>query len=86
MNAITINLRFFASLRERFGASERLSLAAGTTVGELRDLLLARSDAHAELLARSRAVRCALNQQLCAEDAVIQDGAEVAFFPPVTGG
>ncbi|MCV2366886.1 molybdopterin converting factor subunit 1 [Roseateles oligotrophus] len=83
---MTIRLKFFASLRERLGANEALTLPAGTTVAGLRDLLLARSDAHAELLARGRAVRCAVNQQLCAEDAVIGDGAEVAFFPPVTGG
>jgi len=31
-------------------------------------------------------VRCALNQQMSKEDALIPDGAEVAFFPPVTGG
>jgi molybdopterin synthase sulfur carrier subunit len=83
---ITIRLKFFAALRERLGSNETLTLPAGTTVAELRDLLLARSPLHAELLARGRAVRCALNQQLCTEDAVIGDGAEVAFFPPVTGG
>jgi len=31
-------------------------------------------------------VRAALNQTLCDEAAAVQDGAEVAFFPPVTGG
>ncbi|MEJ6005372.1 molybdopterin converting factor subunit 1 [Paucibacter sp. AS339] len=81
-----VNLRFFASLRERLGAAETLELPAGTTVGQLRDQLLGRSADHAELLARGRAVRSALNQQLCQEDALLSDGAEVAFFPPVTGG
>ena len=28
----------------------------------------------------------ALNQVLSDESAVLHDGAEVAFFPPVTGG
>ena len=50
------------------------------------DTLAARSARHAEVLARGRAVRCALDQRLCAEDALLADGAEVAFFPPVTGG
>jgi molybdopterin synthase sulfur carrier subunit len=86
MSTIQIRLKFFAALRERLGASEVLDVAAGTTVGQIRDLLLARSAEHAELLARGRAVRCALNQQLCAEDVVVSDGAELAFFPPVTGG
>jgi molybdopterin synthase sulfur carrier subunit len=55
-------------------------------VGALRDHLLGLSDAHGQALARSRAVRCALNQRMCSEDAALTDGAEVAFFPPVTGG
>jgi molybdopterin synthase sulfur carrier subunit len=31
-------------------------------------------------------VRIALNQLMCEESAEIVEGAEVAFFPPVTGG
>jgi molybdopterin converting factor small subunit len=27
-----------------------------------------------------------MNQRMCSEDAALTDGAEVAFFPPVTGG
>jgi molybdopterin synthase sulfur carrier subunit len=55
-------------------------------VGSLRDILLARGGRHAEVLARGRAVRCALNQVMADERAALADGAEVAFFPPVTGG
>jgi molybdopterin synthase sulfur carrier subunit len=29
---------------------------------------------------------CALNQELCHPDRVIEDFDEIAFFPPVTGG
>jgi molybdopterin synthase sulfur carrier subunit len=81
-----IELRYFAALREALGTAESLDVAAGTTVGALRDLLVARSARHAEALARPRALRCALDQQLCGEDAPLREGAEVAFFPPVTGG
>ena len=81
-----IQLRYFASLREALGASENVEVAEGSTVAALRDMLLARGGRHAELLARGRAVRCALNQALCDESAALSDGAEVAFFPPVTGG
>jgi molybdopterin synthase sulfur carrier subunit len=28
----------------------------------------------------------AINQVMCQESATLLDGAEVAFFPPVTGG
>ena len=37
-------------------------------------------------LDRNRALRGALDQVLCDEAAPLSDGAEVAFFPPVTGG
>jgi molybdopterin synthase sulfur carrier subunit len=84
-----IQIRYFASLREALGAGETLALepgAAPLTVGALRDRLIARGGAHAEALARGRALRAALDQTMCAETAEIADGAEVAFFPPVTGG
>nr|WP_316638768.1 MoaD/ThiS family protein [uncultured Roseateles sp.] len=82
----TIHLRYFASLREALGSTEAVETQAGITVGALRDQLIARGEPHAGVLARGRALRAALNQTLCDESAVIPDGAEVAFFPPVTGG
>jgi len=83
---VKIQVRYFASLRERLGAAETLDLPAGASVAQARDALLARGGAHAEVLARGRAVRCALNQRMCDEAAALADGAELAFFPPVTGG
>ena len=81
-----IQLRYFASLREALGADEAVDMPAGSTVGALREVLLALGGRHAEVLARGRAVRCALNQTICDESALLTEGAEVAFFPPVTGG
>ena len=81
-----LQVRYFAALREALGASEVVELPAGATVGTLRDSLLARGGRHAEVLARSKAVRGALDQVMCDETARLHDGAEVAFFPPVTGG
>ena len=81
-----VHVRYFASLREALGAQESVDLPEGTTLAELRDLLVAKSSRHAEVLARKRAVRCALRQVMSDENAVVPDGAEVAFFPPVTGG
>jgi molybdopterin synthase sulfur carrier subunit len=81
-----IRVRYFASLRERLGAEEAVELPEGATVGALRAALCARGGAHAEALAPGRAVRCALDQRMCSEAAALVDGAEVAFFPPVTGG
>jgi molybdopterin synthase sulfur carrier subunit len=81
-----VQVRYFASLREALGPSETVELGQGATVGALREALLARGGRHAELLARGRAVRCALDQMMSDESAPLRDGAEVAFFPPVTGG
>lgn len=81
-----IQIRYFASLRESLGAGETLTLEAPLTVGQLRDQLIARGEPHAGALARGMALRAALNQTMCAETAELTPGAEVAFFPPVTGG
>lgn len=81
-----VQVRYFAALREALGPQETAEVGAGATVGSLRDALVARGGRHAELLARGRAVRCSLNQALCDDTAVLAEGAEIAFFPPVTGG
>ncbi len=83
---VTVKLRFFASLREKLGEGEALALPGGSSVGAAREALRARGGAYAEALAPGRAVRSALNQKMCAESAVLADGDELAFFPPVTGG
>jgi len=82
----TINVRYFAAIREVLGPGEKVQLAQGATVAALRDQLIGRSPEHAAELARGKAIRCALNQTLSDESAVVGEGAEVAFFPPVTGG
>lgn len=81
-----VQVRYFASLREALGAGEAVNLAPGLTLADLRDALIARGGRHAEVLARGRAVRCALNLAMCDEAAPLVEGGEVAFFPPVTGG
>ena len=83
---ITLQLRYFASLREALGAGESFTVASGYSVGQLRDALIARGGRHAEVLARQRAVRVAVQQVMADETTLLRDGAEVAFFPPVTGG
>jgi molybdopterin synthase sulfur carrier subunit len=86
MDAMKLQVRYFASIREALGPGETVELPAGSTLGALRDALIARGGAHAEALARGRALRAALNQVMADESAVVEEGAEVAFFPPVTGG
>lgn len=86
-----ITVRYFARVREALGGSEELVFEEGdparpASVGALRQWLRARSPAHAQALAADQALRMACDQQMCGPDEALSDGAEVAFFPPVTGG
>jgi molybdopterin converting factor subunit 1 len=83
-----MNLRvlYFARLRERFGVAEEQIEFAGTTAADLVAALQARGGVWAEELTAGRAFRVAVNQDIVALDAALPDHAEVAIFPPVTGG
>ena len=81
-----VSVKYFASIREDIGLSSESFETSALNLETLRNELMARGGAHADSLARGRSVRMALNQVLCDESAVLLDGAEVAFFPPVTGG
>ena len=81
-----IQLKYFASIREALGQGSETLETASTTVGDLRRELIARGGAYAQSLAHGRAVRVAVNQTMGDETAALAEGAEVAFFPPVTGG
>jgi molybdopterin synthase sulfur carrier subunit len=81
-----VTVKYFASIREDIGVSSESVATTASTLAALRDEVIALGGAHAESLARGRAVRIAVNQVMSDEAAVLLDGAEVAFFPPVTGG
>jgi len=86
--SLTIQLRFFASVREQLGCSEETVVlpAEVATVGQVRQWLIARGGVWAETLAHGRNLRMACEQTMCEESEPVADGQEVAFFPPVTGG
>lgn len=81
-----VTVKYFASIREAIGRDSELRETSAGTLAALRDELLAASPAHAGSLARGKSVRMALNQVMSDESAVLSEGCEVAFFPPVTGG
>ncbi len=83
---ITVQVRYFASLREALGSGQAVVVPAPCTVAGLRAVLVAGGGAHALALAPGRAVRAAVAQQMATEDTPLINGVEVAFFPPVTGG
>lgn len=81
-----VTVRYFASVRELLGKGSEPVQTGAPTLAALRDELIARGAPYAEALARGKAVRMALDQVMSAETAVLNEGSEVAFFPPVTGG
>ena len=81
-----VTVRYFASIREAIGVSSEALDTGAPTLAALRDELMSQGGARAASLARGRAVRLALNQVMCDEGEALLEGAEVAFFPPVTGG
>ncbi len=83
-----LHLRFFVSIREGLGvAQEELVIPDSVkTIADLRAFLIMRGSPGADILSKDRVLRCALNQQMVSADTVLLEGAEVAFFPPVTGG
>lgn len=81
-----VRLLYFAAIREALGREAETLDTQAATLAALRDELIARGDPYAAALARGKAVRAALDRAMREESAALHDGAEVAFFPPVTGG
>jgi molybdopterin synthase sulfur carrier subunit len=83
---VKLRVLYFARLRERFGVAEEHIELDGASVADLIATLQARGGVWAEELAAGRAFRVALNQDIVTLDAPLTEHAEVAIFPPVTGG
>lgn len=83
-----VNVLYFASLREALGcARESLEVPANVSTAQgLRAHLCERGGVWADALSSSRSIRVAIDQAMASADTRLHDGAEVAFFPPVTGG
>jgi molybdopterin converting factor small subunit len=79
-----LHVLYFARLRNA-GLARKPGFR-GTTAADLIAQLQARGGIWAEELAAGRAFRVAVNQDIVTLDAVLPDSAEVAIFPPVTGG
>jgi sulfur-carrier protein len=81
-----VQLRYFASIREALGTGSESFDTQAATLAALRAELVERGGAYADALAPGKSVRVALNQTMSDEGAALTDGAEIGFFPPVTGG
>lgn len=75
-----IKLQYFASLREQIGRSgDELECDTSTTVIEAWQQATGQPELFSDLL-------IAVNQEYSSPDTLLQEGDELAFFPPVTGG
>jgi len=83
-NAVRVQVKLFAMLREQAGRSElELEVPPGTTVIALLDYVLPSGERVRRL---PPSMLYAVNQQYAPPDKVLEDGDEVAFVPPVSGG
>lgn len=79
-----IQVQYFARYREALGCDGERVEGAFASVDALRRALIARGGAW-QVLDEPR-LMCARNQELCRPEEPLEEGDEVAFFPPVTGG
>ena len=81
-----ITVLFFAQLREQLQCEKlNLALPADLTITALREQLIELHPTWLEFLTSDKLL-FSVNQTLVKASHIIQDGDEVAFFPPVTGG
>jgi molybdopterin synthase sulfur carrier subunit len=82
-----ITVHFFASLREALNTNAMELAPDGVASVEdvISKLVTANGERWAQVL-RHEKVMVAVNQQVADLAAVVNNGDEVAFFPPVTGG
>jgi len=81
-----ITVRYFASVREHIGLSQETIDTQSIDLASLKNELIARGENYRQGLSDGKAIRMAMNQAVCDESTRLTDNAEVAFFPPVTGG
>jgi molybdopterin synthase catalytic subunit len=81
---VLVTVRLFGSLREAVGSKAlEVRLPEGASAADLRALL---AESHREVAAFGARLRIAVNRAFASDEAVLADGDEVAFLPPVSGG
>ena len=86
---MNLNLLFFASLRERFGFSQKeitLSKQVWSAEEFLLDMSKQSGGEWVSLFENKNMYKLAINQELCSWKDPIHEGDELAIFPPITGG
>jgi molybdopterin converting factor subunit 1 len=80
----TLKVLFFANFRERVGARQvEITMPPGAQVSDLRARLV---DDYPALLQAMDSALISVNREFAFDEDLLPDGAEVAVFPPVSGG
>lgn len=80
----TVTTLFFATLRDRIGVrSVELQIPQQTTVANLKNIL---TEKYPILGEHMRHILVSVNHEYVFEEFIIPDRAEIALFPPVSGG
>jgi molybdopterin converting factor subunit 1 len=79
-----VKILLFANLRDYVGAKTvELEIPSGTTVAGLTEALV---EKYPRLEKVKDSMMAAINREYAAAEQVIPEKAEIAFFPPVSGG
>ncbi|MNM35513.1 Molybdopterin synthase sulfur carrier subunit [compost metagenome] len=80
-----VKVMYFARYRELLGVDAERVEGEFKVIEDVRQALLGKGGQYQVLLAEQN-LMCARNEELCKLDEPLEEGDEVAFFPPVTGG
>jgi len=83
-----MKVKYFAWVRERVGKSEEMIEPPPSvrTIADLIAWLSGQGETYAYAFEKPKVIRAAIDHAHVKPDAAIAGAAEIAFFPPMTGG
>ena len=79
-----VTVLFFANLRERAGKKKiQMDVPGETSVAQFKELLI---NELPDLAPAFESIIISINKEFAFDDEIIPDEAEIAIFPPVSGG
>ena len=80
----TIQVFFFAVLRNKAGVKQtKLKIPSNTSISEFKKIVV---EKFPNIASSMESTLISVNKEVAFEDDIIPDGAEIALFPPVSGG
>ncbi|AMK32771.1 MULTISPECIES: molybdopterin converting factor subunit 1 [Pseudomonas] len=79
-----VKVMYFARYRELLGVDAERLEGDFKVLDDVRQTLVGKGGHYAVLAEQN--LMCARNEELCRLDEPLDEGDEIAFFPPVTGG